>query len=98
VNPVSLVGAAEAWIYNTKYKKLQVYRALDGQKLSVKGTTLVNYDVAQSSSKTLRKPESTKDVLSMAKKTFATFFNKLTTKDAAVNGRINEECVILKVV
>jgi hypothetical protein len=98
VNPVSLVGASEAWIYNTKYKKLQVYRALDGQKLSVKGTSLVNYDVSQSSSKTLRKPESTKDILGMAKKTFATFFNKLTTKDASVNGRLNEECVILKVI
>jgi hypothetical protein len=98
VNPVSLIGASEAWIYNTKYKKLQVYRALDGQKLSVKGTTLVNYDVAQSSAKTLRKPETTKDVVGMAKKTFATFFKKLTTKDAAVTGRINEECVILKVV
>lgn len=97
-NPVSLVGASEAWIYNTKYKKLQVYRALDGQKLSVRGTSLVNYDVAQSSSKTLRKPELTKDVVDMTKKTFASFFKKLTTKDAAVNGRINEECIILKVV
>lgn len=97
VNPVSLVGASEAWVYNTKYKKLQVYRALDGQRLTVKGTSLVNYDVSQSSSKTLRKPEVTKEVLDMTKKTFATFFKKLSTKDAAVNGRINEECIILKV-
>lgn len=98
VHPVNLVGASEVWIFNTKYKKLQAYRALDGQKLSVKGTSLLNYDVSNSSSKTLRKPEQVKDVISMAKKTFATFFKNLKTKDAAVNGRINEECVILKVV
>lgn len=98
VHPVNLIGATEAWIYNSKYKKLQVYRALDGQKLSVKGTTLINWDVAQSSSKTLRKPESIKDVVSMTKRTFATFFKNLTTKDAAVNGRVNEECLIIKVV
>ena len=98
VHPVNMVGATEVWIFNTKYKKLQAYRALDGQKLSIKGTTLLNYDVSNSSSKTLRKPEQAKDVIAMAKKTFATFFKNLKTKDAAVNGRINEECVILKVV
>lgn len=96
-HPTNLVGASEVWIFNTKYKKLQVYRALDQQKLTVKGTTLLNYDVANSSSKTIRKVEQIKDVATMTKRTFATFFKNLKTKDAAVNGRINEECLIVKV-
>lgn len=97
VHPTNLVGASEVWIFNTKYKKLQVYRALDQQKLTVKGTTLLNYDVSNSSSKTIRKVEQIKDVATMTKRTFATFFKNLKTKDAAVNGRINEECLIVKV-
>lgn len=95
--PEKIVGASEVMIYNTKYKKLQIYRAADGGTLSIKGTTITNYDVANSSSKTLRKPEQMKDYITMAKKTFASAFKALKTKDAAVNGRINEDCIIAKV-
>ena len=96
-NPTKIVGSSEVWIYNTKYKKLQAYRAEGDGKLTVKGTTIVGYSVAESSSKTLRKPETVKDYVAMTKRTFATAFKGLKTKEAAVNGRINEDCVILKV-
>ena len=95
--PERLVGASEVWIYNTKYKKLQVYRAEGDGKMTVKGTSIIGYEVASSGSKTLRKPEVVKDYLGMTKRTFATAFKGLKTKEAAVNGRINEDCVIMKV-
>lgn len=95
--PDKIVGAKEVLVYNTKYKKVQVYRAFGDGTLSVKGTTIVNYDVATSGSKTLRKPEVTKDFVDMTRRNFAAAFKALTTKESAVNGRLNEECIILKV-
>lgn len=93
----TLVNSKEVWIYNTKYKKLQVYRAPKDQTMTVKGTSLLNYDVATSATKTIRKPEQIKEFSGMTRKNFELAFNKLTTKEAAVNGRINDECIILKV-
>lgn len=95
--PEKLVGASEIWIYNTKYKKLQVYRAENGGNMTVKGSAIVGYAVAYSGSKTLRKPEQTSQFTKMTKRTFETAFKALSTKEAAVNGRINQECIILKV-
>jgi len=97
VMPATIVGASEAWIYNTKYKKIQVYRAFGDSKLSVKGTTIINYEVASSDGKTIRKPENVKLYVAMARKTIAAEYKALTTKVAAVNGRINEDSIILKV-
>ena len=94
VAPEKIVGASEVWIFNCKYKKLQVYRS---ESLSIKGTSILNYDVATSSSKTLRKPELVKGYADMTKRSLATEFKNIKTKESAVNGRINEECVILKV-
>lgn len=96
VAPEKIIGSSEVWIYNTKYKKLQVYRASFGT-LGIKGSSILNYDVATSGSKTLRKPEATKDYVGMTKRTLATEFKALKTKEAAVNGRVNQECIILRV-
>lgn len=95
VHPSTIVGSTEVWIYNTKYKKLQVYRATE--KLSVKGTTITGYEIAQSSAKTLRKPEDAKLYADMNKRALAAAFKDLRTKESVLNGRINEECIILKV-
>jgi len=95
--PEKIVGAKEVLVYNTKYKKAMVYRAFGDGALSVKGTSIVNYDVASSGSKTMRKPEQIKDFAAMTKRTLASAFKSLTTKEAAVNGRLNEECIIVKV-
>ena len=93
--PVKIVGASEVWVFNTKYKKLQVYRSPG--TLSIKGTTILNYDVATSGAKTLRKPELIKTYVGMTKRTLGAEFKNLKTKESAVNGRVNEECIILKV-
>lgn len=97
VMPVGIVGANEVWIYNTKYKKIQVYRALGDAKLSIKGTSILNYEVASSDCKSVRKPEIIKTFASMARKTIAAEYVALKTKVGVVNGRINEDCIILKV-
>jgi hypothetical protein len=95
--PSKIVGSSEAWIYNTKTKKLAVYRSAIGERLSIKGTTIINYIVADSTAKTLRKPEIVKDYLEMGKRPLGLAFKALKTKDSAPNGRINQDCIILKV-
>ena len=93
----SIVNSQELWVFNTKYRKLQVYRASDDKGLSVKGTTIVGYDPENSGSKMLRKPELVKSYVSMTKRPLGTAYKALTTKEQAVNGRINDECILLKV-
>ncbi len=93
VNPANIIEATEVWIYNTKYRKVQVYKSAHG--LAVKGTTIVGFDTSESKSMTLRKPEDFFKGLSLTKRPLAAKFKTLTTKPAVPNGRINEECIIL---
>lgn len=93
--PEKIIGSSEVWVYNTKYKKIQVYRSLGA--LGIKGTTILNYDVATSGAKTLRKPELVTGYADMTKRNLANEFKNLKTKESAVNGRINEECIILRI-
>jgi hypothetical protein len=95
VSPTAIVGAEEVWLFNTKYKKLQYYRAVDGMTLTVKGTTLMNFDAAKSEQRTVRKPETVTPLQEKGKRAMAQFLKSLTTKPAAVNGRVNEEVIIL---
>ena len=97
INPADIVGASELWVYNNKYRKLTVYRA-DGGGLSVKGTTIINYDVSQSESKMLRKPEEYfKALTSTGKRAMQSAFKEIKTKGSQPNGRINEETVLVAV-
>lgn len=88
-----IIGATELWVYNTKYRKVQVYKA--EQSLSVKGTSVLGFDVKESKSLTLRKPEEFFKGLSIGKRALNGAIKKLTTKPTTPNGRINEECILL---
>lgn len=97
VAPYKIIGASELWVFNTKYKKLQVYRAVDNDTLTVKGTTILNYNTTTSASKTLRKPEMVKDYAKMGKRALNTAYKDIKTKPTVPNGRVNEECIIMAV-
>lgn len=94
VTPASMVDATEVWVYNTKYRRVAVYKAEHGS-LSVKGTTIVGFSVAESKQMTLRKPEDFFKGLSIGKRALNAKLKTLTTKPAQPNGRINEETIIL---
>lgn len=94
VKPETILAAAELWVYNTKYRKVQVYKA-DSGTLSVKGTTVIGFSVKESLSMTLRKPEEFFKGLAMGKRALNAALKKLTTKPTTPNGRINEECILL---
>ena len=99
VIPSDIVGASQVWVYNTKYKKLAVYRSESATGIPVKGTSLQNYEPDLCEQKTLRKPKETlKEVLNAGKVQLRRIIPELTTKESPVNGRINEECLIIRVI
>lgn len=98
VHPEKMIGAEEVWVFNVKYRKLFQYVAQDGMQLSVKGTTLQNFDPEKSGAKTIRKPELFfKGVESMTKRPLVKAFKEIKGVLAKATGRINEECIIVKV-
>lgn len=99
INPVDVIGAQELWIYNAKTRKLGRYVAdsLQGP-LSVKGTSIIGFNESQSIQKTLRKPdEKLKEFKAAGKVQLRKFLEDINATDTKMNGRINEEIILLKV-
>jgi len=99
VNPIELLESTEVWVFNVKTRKLGKYIAAeDAGIMTVKGTALVGFDETKSIQKTLRKPEETlKEFKSTGKVKLRTFMDTITTTDTLLNGRFNEDTIILKV-
>ena len=103
VDPVNIIGATELWVFNVKTRKLGKYIVDDeyntGNTLSVKGTTILNFDEKNSIQKTLRKPEETlKEFKKAGKVKLRKFMDEIKTVDTKLNGRINNDTILLKVV
>ena len=93
-----IIGAKELWVYNIKTRKLGKYVAAEYQDLGVKGTTLTGFSEDQSICKTLRKPEEKlKEFKSAGKVQLRKFLDEINATDTKMNGRINEETMLLKV-
>lgn len=98
INPVDIIGSKELWVYNTKTRKLGKYVATEYHELGVKGTTLTGFSETQSICKTLRKPEEKlKEFKSAGKVQLRKFLDDINATDTKMNGRLNEETVLLKV-
>ena len=99
VHPAEIIGCQQLWVYNTKYRKLTQYLAVGPAGIQVKGTTLTGWDVESSTSKTLRKPgESLTALLSAGKVGLRSFMSNIKTAESKPNGRLNQECILLRVV
>lgn len=98
INPVDIIGAKECWIYNTKSRKLGKYVASEFSELGVKGTSITNFDEVKSICKTIRKPEEKlKEFKNAGKIQLRKFLEEINATDTRLNGRINEEIILLKV-
>lgn len=98
INPADIIGTKELWVYNTKTRKLGKYVAAEYQELGVKGTTITGFNENLSVCKTLRKPaEQLKAFASAGKVALRKFLDDINSVDTKLNGRINEEIVLLKV-
>ncbi len=98
INPVDIIGSKELWVYNTKTRKLGKYVAAEFNDLGIKGTTITGFSEVQSICKTLRKPdEKLKEFKSAGKVALRKFLEDINATDTKMNGRINEEIVLLKI-
>lgn len=98
VNPAGIIGAKEVWIYNKKYRKLGKYVAQDAAGLTVRGTSIKDFNATQSIQKTIRKPEQQlKDFMKSGKVKLRKFLSEIRAVDYKLNGRINNDVVILKI-
>ena len=96
--PIDIVGANQVWVFNTKTRKLAVYTSESTKGMTVKGTTIQNWTPEKSTQKTLRKPaEQIKELLGLGKVKLRTFMDSVKSKEQNVNGRINIDTVILKI-
>ena len=98
INPTDIVGAGELWVYNSKTRKLGKYVAAEYQTLGVKGTTIIGFNENLSVCKTLRKPEEKlKEFKAAGKVQLRKFLDDINATDTKMNGRLNEETILLKV-
>lgn len=98
INPVLIPGKSKLWVYNTKQRRLTEYvtTATDGFLLA--GTSIKNHDVKLSKTATLRKPDDMLPiVLSKTEKQLDKFWQDITTKISSPNGRINKDCILMRV-
>lgn len=91
--PEKLVGAKKAYVFDTEARKLKVFIAT-GDGFTFTGTTLKNFDAEKSKGKTVRKPE-TLMATPMNLSSLNKFFGDIKAVEGAVNGRFNENTIIL---
>ena len=98
INPADIIGTKELWIFNTKTRKLGKYVAAEFNDLGVKGTTITGFDEFKSIQKTVRKPEEKlKEFKAAGKVQLRKFLEDINSTDTRMNGRINEDTILLKV-
>jgi hypothetical protein len=98
INPEDIIGAQELWIYNSKSRKLGKYVAEEFKELGIKGTTIIGFSENKSVQKTLRKPaDQLKEFKAAGKVALRKFLDDINAVDTKMNGRINDEIMLLKV-
>jgi hypothetical protein len=98
LSAASLVDKAEAWLYDTKKRKL-IHLVADSytQAFTVKSNSIIGFSTVESQQKTVRKPADVLKAIGAAGKPAARkIYKDLTTTETAFNGRGTENLIILK--
>jgi hypothetical protein len=98
-SPTKLVGASEAFLFDsTKRKLIHVVADTHLGTFFVKGSSLVGFDPAATTQKTLRKPaDQLKMLLASSKPVSRKVFKDIKATEIKWNGRGNDNLIILKV-
>lgn len=98
IPPQQVIKATSLWVYNTKYRQLTVYHAQTTEGLSIKGTSIINFDESKSETKRIRKPEITlPEVLNAGKVALRTLMEKIKATGSRAKGRLNSDTILLRV-
>lgn len=99
INPETIVNSKCLFVFNTKLRKFGLYYAKENETLSVKGTSIINYDETKSLQKTLRKPkEQLQEIVQTTQKRAEKVFSEIKAIASGLSGRINEDIILLKVI
>jgi hypothetical protein len=98
LSAASLVDKTEAWLYDTKKRKL-IHLVADSytQSFTIKNNSIIGFSTVDTVQKTLRKPaEQIKAITTVGKPAARKVFKDIKSTETKFNGRGNENLVILK--
>lgn len=96
LHPEKLVDTESIWVYNVKLRRLYRYIALSGKKLTIKGTTILNFDPDKSGSKIIRKPlEQMAGATEMTIRPLNKLYNDIKATEGKAVGRLNSDTLIV---
>jgi hypothetical protein len=99
IDPETIIGAQQLWVFNTKTRRLGVYYAVDEKGLSVSRMSIDNYDESTSFNKKIRKPkEVVPNVLSAGKVALRHMMDEIKAAKTPMKSRIGETALILRAV
>lgn len=97
IDPSAIIGKTSLVTFNNKTRKVQYYVAEDGKQFSIKGTTLLNFDIGKSIQKTLRNPkDQLLNLLQLPKKQFEKALSMIKSVETEPSGRLNSDTLICK--
>ena len=95
INPKEILGKKILYMFDVKYNKLI---AIHSEGIQIKGTTIINVDKEKSWSKRVRKPDQILDYInSNSQMVLNNMRSQLKTTEIEVTGRINSNCILVKV-
>ena len=98
INPVLIPGKQKLYVYNCKNKKLQEYTTTAITGFEIGGTSIKNFDKEDSKQATLRKPDEILPmILGKTEKQIEKIWTTLTTKIDNPTGRVNADCILMRV-
>jgi hypothetical protein len=97
--PSQLIEKSEAWLYDTKKRKLiHVVADAYSKTFTVKNNSIIGFSTTETMQKTLRKPaEQLKGIGAAGKPAARKFYKDIKATELAFNGRGTENLVILRV-
>ena len=99
IDPVLIPGKTKLWMYNTKQGKLTEFFTENGSGFEVVGSTLKNFDPKLSKVSKLRKPDQIlPQILNKSEFQIKKIWKGLTTKIYEPTGRINKDCILMRVI
>ncbi len=97
IDPAAIIGKTSLITFNVKTRKVQYYLAEEGKQFTVKGTTLLNFDITKSIQKTLRNPkDQLLNLLQLPKKQFEKALAMIKSVETEPSGRLNSDTLICK--
>ena len=97
INPILIPTKHKLYVYNTKNRKLIEYVTSAVSGFEISGTTIKNFD-KDSKQATLRKPDEILPlILNKTEKQIEKVWETITTKIDSPTGRINADCILMRV-